>query len=126
MNPRRVILLLGLIACIAVLLAGGIILWKERQARATLFSLQDVLWVCDREMTTFYPPGSPESLRVCNSLAAHGLKTNEMRFDHFLCCRMGAPIADAANEPVVWDFDPTTRALGVAKPLRERVTDSRR
>ena len=74
------------ISCTVLFLAIVAHRW-ERQYNRKLMTLSEALWVTDSNLTHFYGPGTPESLKIAAALSKSFGFSNERRFDAFVLWR---------------------------------------
>lgn len=103
---------IGIVCTIAAFLVAFISVYSHGRHRS--MTIQEALWVCTKDMKTYYPPGSPESLQIIERLAqAKTIDIAKFRTDEYLCYRLGMEdVRDIA--PLLWEIDPSTlRTQGV-------------
>lgn len=67
-------------------------------------SLEEALWVCDEDFQNFYPPGSPESIKMVKSLKPYINKNMKC----YMLYRKGVSASSDPDTPIMWEpFDPS-------------------
>ena len=94
----------SVIVGILLAIAGGSMLYVRLHTPRTM-TLAEALWVCTPDMKTYFPPGSPESAAMVQTVS-HGIDTNTFRTPHFLCARIGFGTDLSASEPIMWEIHP--------------------
>jgi hypothetical protein len=95
--------------CLAAVLAGSVVYWQHRNRAAKLHPLSEVLWITDRDLSTYYAPGTRESQAIARTFVSRDPSFAERRFDSFILYRQGLTATDSGSEPLlVLGFDPSS------------------
>ena len=104
---KRRLFIVAVVAITTVGITTGYWLYLVRQeSEERSMSLAQALWVCDKTMKNFYPPGSPRSRSIVDELKKTGLDVEQPMYHSYVCLRLLEPDA-APNEAAIWaPFDP--------------------
>lgn len=106
---RRALARFALCLVVAALFMLGLLFWQHRPG-PRLMTLDQALWVTERDGSRFYPPGSPPSRNVISAIARQGFPVSEPRFDTFVLYRQGLAETDDPNEKLlIFGFVPPDR-----------------
>lgn len=111
-GARRWIRVVLVALVLSSVITGSVVYYqngKERQRAGKLMTLQEALWVAERDLSHVYPPGTPESRGVAQALANENASLAEQKFESLILYRRGLTDTDQATEPLlVFGFDPNT------------------
>lgn len=109
------------LALVGFLFALALYAAYARYPRSTpTYTLREALWVSDRDMKSFHPPLSPESLFIVDLLKTRGFPTDTKEYQSYVLYRGGLSTSDPPEKSLlILGFQPPSN------PATDRMTKQR-
>jgi len=105
---KRFSMIFGLGFVLAIV--SGAFIYQHLSSQPQM-TLEEALWVTDKEMKNYYPPKSPQSQKIVELLIPKYLD-EDIKYEKYVLYRQGLTDTDMSREPLVmsYDFQPPVRS----------------